>query len=142
MINDNQLVDELKEAMRDQTSIKELFEYLPEIIFFIKDLQFRLLMVNEACVRLLKALNTPWIEYDEKILASSLKDYQSDNKMKNLSIRSGFQRKATAFLMEDTYLTVEQLNKFLMKEKVKKFVDKIQEAWNKLLYKLMFKKYK
>jgi hypothetical protein len=29
-----------------------------------------------------------------------------------------------------------------MKEKVKKFVDKIQEAWNKLLYKLMFKKYK
>lgn len=70
--------------------------------------------------RLLKALNTPWIEYDEKILASSLKDYQSDNKMKNLSIRSGFQRKATAFLMEDTYLTVEQLNKFLMKEKVKK----------------------
>ncbi len=29
-----------------------------------------------------------------------------------------------------------------MKEKVKKFVDKLQEAWNKLLYKLMFKKYK
>ena len=29
-----------------------------------------------------------------------------------------------------------------MKEKVKKFVDKVQEAWNKLLYKLMFKKYK
>ena len=29
-----------------------------------------------------------------------------------------------------------------MKEKVKKFVDKIQESWNKLLYKLMFKKYK
>jgi hypothetical protein len=29
-----------------------------------------------------------------------------------------------------------------MKEKIKKFVDKIQEAWNKLLYKLMFKKYK
>ncbi len=29
-----------------------------------------------------------------------------------------------------------------MKEKVKKFVDKLQEAWNKLMYKLMFKKYK
>ena len=29
-----------------------------------------------------------------------------------------------------------------MKEKIKKFVDKIQEAWNKLLYKLMFKKEK
>ena len=29
-----------------------------------------------------------------------------------------------------------------MKEKIKKFVDKLQEAWNKLLYKLMFKNYK
>ena len=29
-----------------------------------------------------------------------------------------------------------------MKEKFKKFVDKLQEAWNKLLYKLMFKNYK
>ncbi len=29
-----------------------------------------------------------------------------------------------------------------MKEKNKKFVDKLQELWNKLLYKLMFKKYK
>jgi hypothetical protein len=29
-----------------------------------------------------------------------------------------------------------------MKEKIKKCIDKIQEAWNKLMYKLMFKKYK
>ncbi len=29
-----------------------------------------------------------------------------------------------------------------MKEKIKKLVDKIQEGWNKLLYKLMFKNYK
>ncbi len=29
-----------------------------------------------------------------------------------------------------------------MKKKIKLVVDKIQEAWNKLLYKLMFKKYK
>ena len=29
-----------------------------------------------------------------------------------------------------------------MKKKIKLLVDKIQEAWNKLLYKLMFKKYK
>jgi len=29
-----------------------------------------------------------------------------------------------------------------MKDKIIKIVDKIQEAWNKLLYKLMFKKYK
>ena len=25
---------------------------------------------------------------------------------------------------------------------MKKFIDKLQQAWNKLLYKLMFKKYK
>ncbi len=29
-----------------------------------------------------------------------------------------------------------------MKEKIKKFVDNLQKLWNKLLYKLMFKKYK
>ncbi len=29
-----------------------------------------------------------------------------------------------------------------MKQKIIKLVDKIQESWNKLLYKLMFKKYK
>lgn len=29
-----------------------------------------------------------------------------------------------------------------MKQKIKKFVDKLQKAWNKILYKLMFKKYK
>jgi len=29
-----------------------------------------------------------------------------------------------------------------MKDKIKKYIDKIQEAWNKLMYKLMFKKYK
>ena len=29
-----------------------------------------------------------------------------------------------------------------MKEKIKKIIDKLQELWNKLLYKLMFKKYK
>jgi hypothetical protein len=29
-----------------------------------------------------------------------------------------------------------------MKETIKKCIDKIQEAWNKLMYKLMFKKYK
>ena len=29
-----------------------------------------------------------------------------------------------------------------MKDKLIKIVDKIQETWNKLLYKLMFKNYK
>jgi hypothetical protein len=29
-----------------------------------------------------------------------------------------------------------------MKEKIKKCIDKIQQSWNKLMYKLMFKKYK
>ena len=29
-----------------------------------------------------------------------------------------------------------------MKEKIIKCIDKIQASWNKLMYKLMFKKYK
>ena len=29
-----------------------------------------------------------------------------------------------------------------MKDKIIKFVDKLQQLWNKLLYKLMFKNYK
>jgi len=29
-----------------------------------------------------------------------------------------------------------------MIDKIKKCIDTIQEAWNKLMYKLMFKKYK
>ena len=29
-----------------------------------------------------------------------------------------------------------------MKNKIIKLIDKLQAAWNKLLYKLMFKKYK
>ena len=29
-----------------------------------------------------------------------------------------------------------------MIEKIKKGIDKIQKAWNQLMYKLMFKKYK
>ena len=29
-----------------------------------------------------------------------------------------------------------------MKDKIIKLIDKIQRAWNSLLYKLMFKKYK
>ena len=29
-----------------------------------------------------------------------------------------------------------------MLQKIKKIIDKLQEAWNKLLYKLMFKNYK
>ncbi len=29
-----------------------------------------------------------------------------------------------------------------MKKKIIKLIDKIQQAWNSLLYKLMFKKYK
>ena len=39
-------------------------------------------------------------------------------------------------------IIINYIIKKRMKEKIKKFVDKIQEAWNKLLYKLMFKKYK
>ena len=33
-------------------------------------------------------------------------------------------------------------NQFIITKKIVKFIDKIQSAWNSLMYKLMFKKYK
>lgn len=33
-------------------------------------------------------------------------------------------------------------NKFVVTKKISQFIDSLQKAWNSLLYKLMFKKYK
>jgi len=41
--------------------------------------------------------------------------------------------------MTELYNTIKNHN---MKNKIIKLIDKIQQAWNSLLYKLMFKKYK
>lgn len=51
--------------------------------------------------------NLPSTEYEQKILSSSLKDYQEHKKRKNLELTNGFNRKKFTFFMEDTYVTVQ-----------------------------------
>lgn len=48
----------------------------------------------------------PFIETVIKTLADSKQDYQSHDKRQNLKLKSGFNEKGFAFLMEDTYLSV------------------------------------
>jgi hypothetical protein len=54
----------------------------------------------------------PNIDYEEKILSSSNKDYQRHDKRKSLNLETGFNQKGICFLMEDTYLTMKQLMDF------------------------------
>jgi hypothetical protein len=57
--------------------------------------------------RIRKYANMPHIEYKQKMLSSSMKDYQDHEKRKNLTNKTGFNRKSICFFMEDTYLTVQ-----------------------------------
>jgi hypothetical protein len=70
--------------------------------------------------RVKRLTNNPYIDYEKKTVSSSKKDYQAHGKRKNLKIRGGFDRKSYVFLMEDTYLTIDDLCKFyLTDEKLK-----------------------
>ena len=61
----------------------------------------------------------PNIDYDEKILKSSERDYQNHEKRKNLMLRSGFNEKSYTFFMEDTYFTADDyLKLFKNKERI------------------------
>ena len=46
------------------------------------------------------------INFSEKVLCDSRKDYQTDEKRQNLTVRSGFDRKTFCFFLEDTYMTI------------------------------------
>lgn len=46
------------------------------------------------------------IDFNEKLLADSKRDYQGHEKRKNLTIKSGFDRKNFCFFMEDTFMSV------------------------------------
>ncbi|MCH2207225.1 MAG: AraC family transcriptional regulator [Lentisphaerales bacterium] len=48
-------VENFKKSMQDQTAVIELFQHLPGIVFFVKDLDYRFTIVNDALVRLVKA---------------------------------------------------------------------------------------
>ena len=63
---------------------------------------------HETSSRLKKMKSSvPNLDYDEKIFASSAKDYIQHDKRKNLMIKGGFNEKTFTFLMEDTYLRVK-----------------------------------
>lgn len=47
------------------------------------------------------------VDFVEKSLADSTKDYQDHQKRKNLKMVSGFDRKKITFLMEDTFMSVK-----------------------------------
>lgn len=49
----------------------------------------------------------PSIHYNEKLMAASEKDYQEHQKRKNLLLRAGFNQKGYCFLMEDTFLSIQ-----------------------------------
>jgi len=57
--------------------------------------------------RLKRIRFNPNVDYDEKLISSSDRDYQSHEKRKNLMLRSGFNEKGYTFFMEDTYFTVD-----------------------------------
>jgi hypothetical protein len=57
--------------------------------------------------RLRRIKYNPNIDYDEKLIASSNRDYLGHEKRKNLTISSGFNQKGYTFLMQDTYFTVD-----------------------------------
>lgn len=67
--------------------------------------------------RLKKQQNVPFVQYNEKDLASTNKDYKEHKKRKQLTITSGFSEKGYAFFMEDTFLTTEELLTFFRSNK-------------------------
>jgi hypothetical protein len=73
--------------------------------------------------RLKKIKYNPNVDYDEKIIASSDKDYQSHEKRKNLMLRSGFNEKSFTFLMEDIYFTPDNyLDLYKNRDKIKEML--------------------
>jgi hypothetical protein len=57
--------------------------------------------------RLKRMRFNPNIDYDEKLISSSNRDYLGHEKRKNLMVTSGFNQKGYTFLLEDTYFTVD-----------------------------------
>lgn len=76
--------------------------------------------------RVRKLNNTPLIQINSKDLSNSQKDYIESAKHKQLILMSGFNEKGYSFLMEDTFMSVEdflnfyELNKNVKKNMIKK----------------------
>ena len=79
--------------------------------------------------RVKRLINTPYIEYNEKTLGSSDKDYIKHILRKYLDLKSGFNQKGFCFIMEDTYMTVHDLIQFMgSSNKVEKALHKTKNG--------------
>jgi hypothetical protein len=74
--------------------------------------------------RLRRIKYNPNVDYDEKLISSSDRDYQSHEKRKNLMVTSGFHEKGFTFLMEDTYFTFnDYLKLYNQHDKIKNTLE-------------------
>lgn len=66
--------------------------------------------------RVKKLMNTENVQYNQKDLSTSGKDYLESENRKNLILNSGFNQKKYTFFLEDTYITINNLfkTKFLL----------------------------
>ena len=62
-------------------------------------------------------LRTPLVEFCNKSLAESSKDYIQHSKRKHLTLKTGFEQKGFSFLLEDTFLRVSDLLTLFGKDK-------------------------
>lgn len=65
--------------------------------------------------RLKGSKNYPNVDLEVKELSSSSKDYQEHKKRKNLTLKSGFEQKGFCFMMEDSYLSLKDLENLYLK---------------------------
>jgi len=89
--------------------------------------------------RVKRMQNNTSVEYEEKVLASSSKDYQSASKRKNLSLNTGFNRKGFCFLMEDTYMSVKDYLSLYDAKMIEKALNKGSGKGVKNLYSCSYK---
>jgi hypothetical protein len=74
--------------------------------------------------RLKRIKFNPNIDYDEKLISSSSRDYIIHEKRKNVMVNSGFNEKGYTFLMEDTYFTVnDYLKLYNYQDKITKILQ-------------------
>lgn len=67
----------------------------------------------------------PFIETLKKTLVDTAQDYQQHSKRKELTLKSGFNEKGFAFLMEDTYLSVKDY--LALYDAEKRFGDEMRD---------------
>lgn len=67
---------------------------------------------NPTTEKLKNLLNTPNVQYNQKDLTNTDKDYIQHDKKKQLTLKCGFNEKCFSFFMEDTFLTTDQLIQF------------------------------